>query len=50
MLIPLGMAHKHQRTDRDRYVEFDCTQINGYLDALDRARKTIPMFRKGELC
>jgi hypothetical protein len=44
------MTYEYQRSDRDKYIKLDCMMINGYLDALDRARKTIPMFRESELC
>jgi hypothetical protein len=44
------MGHEHQRTDRDKYVEFDCTKIRGYLDALAQARNAIPQFRDYQLC
>jgi hypothetical protein len=44
------MGHEHQPTDRDKYVEFDCTKISGYLDALVAARKAIPHFMDYQLC
>jgi hypothetical protein len=44
------MGHEHQRTDRDRHVEFDCTKISGYSDALAEARRTIPRFKDHQLC
>ncbi|KAI4670881.1 uncharacterized protein J4E88_009633 [Alternaria novae-zelandiae] len=46
----LGMGHEHQRTDRDKHVEFDCKKLKGYSDALARARKALPQFKDHQLC
>ncbi|ORY17872.1 hypothetical protein BCR34DRAFT_596739 [Clohesyomyces aquaticus] len=35
--ILLGMRNEHQRFDRDTFVRYDCTEINGYEQALQHA-------------
>ncbi|KAH7084687.1 hypothetical protein BKA63DRAFT_559375 [Paraphoma chrysanthemicola] len=34
-----GMVHEHQRFDRDLYVNFDCTELEGYAEAKDALAK-----------
>jgi hypothetical protein len=31
-----GLLHEHQRPDRDQYVYFDCTRVQGYWDLISR--------------
>lgn len=33
----LGLYHEHQRPDRDGYVDFDCSALNGYKEAEAKA-------------
>jgi hypothetical protein len=40
----LGMAHEHQRPDRDKYIKFNCKNLWGFKEALDQAQSTqIPL-------
>ncbi|ORY17870.1 hypothetical protein BCR34DRAFT_596737 [Clohesyomyces aquaticus] len=35
----LGLKHEHQRIDRDKYMKYDCTKIQGYDKAFEEAKK-----------
>ncbi|KAI4934227.1 hypothetical protein J4E85_002083 [Alternaria conjuncta] len=46
----MGMMHEQQRSDRDRYIHYDCTKLTDYRTALARARESDPSTTTDELC
>ncbi|KAF2134724.1 hypothetical protein P153DRAFT_392045 [Dothidotthia symphoricarpi CBS 119687] len=45
-----GLWHEHQREDRDRYVHFECKNLNGYAEVAQRISDQKPSFTMAEMC
>ncbi|KAF2864696.1 hypothetical protein BDV95DRAFT_613349 [Massariosphaeria phaeospora] len=46
----LGLAHEHQRSDRDQYIEFRCNKLKGFSDAKKRAEQAAEFDVDYKLC
>jgi hypothetical protein len=45
-----GMAHEHQRSNRNTYVRYDCTKLAEYSNTIARARVDDPSLTSTEFC